>query len=198
MRALLLEQMGLQRRLNEWLLPRVGSVVVLGPRLVPIYAKTISAERIHVVPNFAPDAIFLPSVDIQRKFLTTEPLRVLYLSHLLPGKGYLELLGALTQLPTADLDRLRIDFAGGFESASDELAFRAAIAPFKQMRRMAMKWCLGPNHRSPAPFSAPSANPRSCAPSRYTITPQPRATIEPNRFVLDRSTSVQILGADAK
>ena len=134
MRELLLEQTGLQRRLNEWLLPRVGGVVVLGPRLVPIYAKTISAERIHVVPNFAPDAIFLPSVDIQWKFLTTEPLRVLYLSNLLPGKGYLELLAALTQLPTADLDRLRIDFAGGFESASDELAFRAAIAPFKQIR----------------------------------------------------------------
>lgn len=111
------------RPLHRAFLRRLGGVIVLGPRHRDIFAGTVGPERLHEVPNFAADDIFLPIERLRAKFAIGGPLRVLYLSNLLPGKGYLELLGAIRALPEHTRRGFRFDFAGGFESDQDRQAF---------------------------------------------------------------------------
>ena len=94
----------------------------------------VPAERLHAVPNFAGDEFFVTSSEIDNKFTSVEPLRLLFLSNLLPGKGHEELLTALSQLPLDMCKRLHVNFAGGFESPEDEARFRNRAQTIKTMQ----------------------------------------------------------------
>lgn len=128
MRRLLREHRGLIRRGNVWILKRVGGVIVLGSRLRDIFSDIVPAERLHVVANFAAKTLFTNREAVILKFVENDPLRILFLSNLLPGKGHYELLAAFLSLPKATQARCRLDFGGGFESNADERRFREAIA----------------------------------------------------------------------
>lgn len=134
MRELMRGRWGWLRRLNAFFLRRLGAVVVLGERHRDVFAGAAPAERIHVVPNFAQDELFASREAIEAKFSQLHPLRLLFLSNLLPGKGYIELLRAFAALEPAVRESLRIDFAGGFESEPAKRAFLAEIAPFAQLQ----------------------------------------------------------------
>ncbi len=127
MRLLLSDKHPLLRAVNSFFLRRIGGVIVLGDSLKKIYEGIIPPSRLHVVPNFAMDELFVSATDIEEKFSKIEPLRVLFLSNLLPGKGHKELLAALALLPAELKGRLQVDFAGGFESDDDEFAFKRAV-----------------------------------------------------------------------
>lgn len=127
MREIMAKSHPLWQRLNRYFLRRIGSVVILGPRHAPIFAGAVPAERIQVVPNFAEDALFVDDAAIDRKFACSEPLRLLFVSNLLPGKGHAELVAALELLDEAQRARLRVDVAGGFESPQQKDAFLASI-----------------------------------------------------------------------
>jgi len=102
--------------LNKFFIRNLGGVVVLGNSLATIFKDMISEERIYVVPNFADDSLFLNEEEILEKFKNMNPLRILFLSNLIPGKGHEELLEAYSSLDK-DLQKfIRIDFAGDFES----------------------------------------------------------------------------------
>jgi len=118
------------RRANEHFMRRLGGVIVLGSRQVDLYSHLVAPDRLHVVPNFAQDALFIPVDAIDTKFAEARPLRVLFLSNLLPGKGYLELLDAFERLSPATQSLIRLDFAGGFESPADESRFLQRILHF--------------------------------------------------------------------
>jgi glycosyltransferase involved in cell wall biosynthesis len=133
MYTLLPERGGIRVRLNEWVFRRLGGVVSLGPRLSPIFEKRVQRERLHEVPNFAPDALFCPRDTVDQKFEDTRPLRVLFLSNLLAGKGYLELVEAISLLTPVERSQMEFHFAGGFEQPSDESQFRTAIAPYPEV-----------------------------------------------------------------
>ncbi|MFG6468714.1 glycosyltransferase family 4 protein [Roseateles sp. BYS87W] len=116
-------------RINQWFLRKLGGIILLGERHLDIFQALPPPRRIHLIPNFAQDAFFLPPADIDRKFAQVAPLRLLYLSNLIPGKGYLELLAAFELLSDEERRQLRIDFAGAFENPEDEASFKARIAP---------------------------------------------------------------------
>lgn len=114
--------------LNRFFLRRAGAMVVLGPRLVDIYSPHLNAQRIKTAANFAEDRWFATDDTIRAKFADLPPIRLLFLSNLLPGKGHLELAEAFMRLEPNVRACLRLDFAGGFDHANNEAAFRALIA----------------------------------------------------------------------
>lgn len=115
------------RWLNRFFLRRIGSIVVLGPRHVPIFAGAVPESRIHIVPNFAEGDLFTTHARIDDKFDDCPPVRLLFLSNLLPGKGHVELVEALDLIGDATRSRLKVDIAGGFESLQQQKSFLDAI-----------------------------------------------------------------------
>jgi glycosyltransferase involved in cell wall biosynthesis len=119
---------------NRFFLRRLGAIVLLGERHLDILRDLPSRQHIHLVPNFAQDPFFLAPHAIEAKFRQTAPLKLLYLSNLIPGKGYLELLAAYESLQFEEQSRLQMDFAGAFENPQDEADFRARIARLPGVR----------------------------------------------------------------
>jgi len=134
MREILSNKHPFLRAMNTFFLKRLGAVVVLGDRLKPIYDGLVSPAKLHAVPNFAGDEFFVSPEVIDTKFTQIEPLRILFLSNLLSGKGHQELLAALGQLSPGVSARLHVDFAGGFESAEDEGQFRQRVQATKNVQ----------------------------------------------------------------
>ena len=116
------------RRLNHLVAQRVACAIVLGERHVDIYEGVLPREKIRIVPNFAEDYLFSSATAIDAKFSAVQPLRLLFLSNLLPGKGYIELVEAYRALGDASKRSLSIDIAGAFESKLDERAFLRSIS----------------------------------------------------------------------
>jgi glycosyltransferase involved in cell wall biosynthesis len=134
LRNILLGPRGWIRRLNEFFLRRMGGVIVLGARHVDMFVPSVPRSRIHIVPNFAQEYLFVSAEAIAAKFSQPRPLRLLFLSNLIPGKGYLELLDSFLALPATERERFRLDFAGGFESRDQQQTFLERIAPIPQIR----------------------------------------------------------------
>lgn len=114
-------------RANAFFLKRLRGVIVLGKTQIAIYNDYVSAERIFTVPNFALDEYFVPETLVHKKFDNTGVLRVLYLSNLVHGKGYKELLSAYKMLDPETQSRIRLDFAGGFSDSEEQRLFVADI-----------------------------------------------------------------------
>lgn len=135
MREIMLGRRGrVLRNLNRFFLRRLGAVIVLGQRHVGIFADTVSRERIHIVPNFAQDHLFADMALIDRKFARVPPLRILFLSNLLPGKGHEELVDGFLALDDSGRAAVQIDFAGGFEAEDQKAAFLGRIRGHAQLR----------------------------------------------------------------
>lgn len=115
------------RAVNAFFLRRLGAAIVLGASQRDIYSGVVPEARIHVVPNFAEDGLFTTFERIEAKFARLEPLRVLFLSNLLPGKGHEELIDAFMALEEHTKAAIRLDFAGGFESEQQKEKFVAKV-----------------------------------------------------------------------
>ena len=122
-RKLIFDRYRIFYHLNKFFLKRIGGVVVLGKSLKSIFESMVPQDRIYVVPNFAEDYLLLEKKKIEKKFLDINPLRILFLSNLMPGKGYEELINAFMTLEDDLKKNIRIDFAGGFESENDQKRF---------------------------------------------------------------------------
>lgn len=134
MRILLSRHHPCLRRINGIFLNRLAGVIVLGDRLASIYEDLVPANKIHVIKNFAPADTFVTWKQLRGKLETTQPIRILYLSNLLPGKGYSELLASIKLLPSDIVERIQIDFAGAFESECDQKMFLEAIKNIPQIK----------------------------------------------------------------
>lgn len=128
MREIMRGKYPLLARLNRFFLKRAGAMVVLGPRLTGIYERHLDPARIRTAANFAEDRWFADDAAVRAKFADLPPIRLLFLSNLLPGKGHEELAEAFLRLEPAVRGRFRLDFAGGFPDAAAEAAFRARVA----------------------------------------------------------------------
>lgn len=117
----------LLRTLNAFVLRRIGIVVVLSQRFVGIFEEFVPREKVRIVPNFAVDSVFVDSAEIQKNFSNTSPLRLLFLSNLIPGKGYIELVQAYLSLSPELQKSVSIDFGGEFESDADRANFLRSI-----------------------------------------------------------------------
>lgn len=127
MRVLLSDRHPILRSLNRLFLQRVGAVVVLGESLRGIYDGVASPKAVYAVSNFAEDEYFCDEAMVVSKFDAPKKIRLLFLSNLIPGKGHIELLQALTLLPKPVKNMIQVDFAGGFESYAAEAQFKKGV-----------------------------------------------------------------------
>lgn len=134
LRGIMLGPKGLHRRVNEFFVRRLGGAIVLGSRQVDVFSQALSRDRIHIVPNFAQDYLFVSDERISQKFAHMRPLRLLFLSNLLPGKGYRELVEAFLALDEPMEAAVEIDFAGSFESEADRALFLQRIERSPHLR----------------------------------------------------------------
>jgi glycosyltransferase involved in cell wall biosynthesis len=120
--------------LNGAFLKRAAAVIVLGERLVDIYSPWVNQEKLHTVANFAEDRWFADAEQINAKYDDTSPIRLLFLSNLLPGKGHIELLEGFLRLEPEVRNRFHLDFAGRFESPAGEAEFLARMSGCREAR----------------------------------------------------------------
>lgn len=130
-RTIMLGKKNIQFTLNRLFIKRLGSVIVLGKTHMDIFSGVISKSKMHVIPNFAEDYLFLSEEEIIRKFEKSRPIRILFLSNLLPGKGHIELVNAFLELNDNLKENISIDFAGGFESENQKAEFLNIIRGIK-------------------------------------------------------------------
>lgn len=133
-RKTILREGSLLRGVNAFFLRRLGAVIVLGETLVGTYSGVVPRGRIQIVPNFAEDSLFTDVEKIECKFDQPLPMKLLFLSNLLPGKGYIELVEAFLGLDEKTKALIEVDFAGGFESEKDKKQFLAKVALAPQIR----------------------------------------------------------------
>jgi glycosyltransferase involved in cell wall biosynthesis len=114
---------GLRYRLNRFFIRRLSGVIVEGQTQAATFSPLVGPERIHVVPNFAEDFLFVTEDEIRRKFAGRTTINVLFLSNLLFGKGHNELVEAYLSLARETRDRVRIVFVGGFDSRNARSEF---------------------------------------------------------------------------
>jgi len=123
----MLSKKGFQQKLNCFFLKKIGGVIVEGPVSFEIFSNVIDKKKIHVVPNFAEDFLFVTDGEIKSKFSDKSIIQILYLSNLIPGKGYAELVDSYIELAEALKSQVNIIFVGGFESQMSENEFLGKI-----------------------------------------------------------------------
>lgn len=116
-----------QKNLNAGFMKKLAGVIVEGPINFEIFSKILPKEKIHIVPNFAENFLFVSDQEIENKFSKVEPLEILFLSNLIPGKGYEELADAYLSLEHDIRSQLNITYVGGFESENSERQFLEKI-----------------------------------------------------------------------
>ena len=130
----LLRKRAILEAANSFFMKRLGAAIVLGERHVAIFEGRIDRSRIHIVPNFAEDEVFVDAASVDAKFDEAGPLRVLFLSNMHPGKGHLELAAAFLMLDERARARMQVDFAGAFESEEQRLQFVELAGRDSRMR----------------------------------------------------------------
>ena len=88
----------------------------------------VPANRQHIVANFAQDYLFANGETITAKFAATDVVHLLFLGNLIEGKGHADLLAGYRLLPGALRDRIRLHFAGAFDTPDESARFAALIA----------------------------------------------------------------------
>jgi glycosyltransferase involved in cell wall biosynthesis len=111
------------RRLAQVVFGRAERVIVLGESLKAMLEGLVVADRIDVVPNGVSDLNHSGGAAAERD----GRIRVLYLSNLIPGKGYVELIRAVEVLLDEGLD-IEVTLAG---AVADAEVYARAVAELK-------------------------------------------------------------------
>lgn len=125
---------GFLKNLNHYFISRLGGVIVEGPLNFEVFSKVIDKNRIHIVPNFAEDFLFINYDELHAKFQNVSDIQILFLSNLIPGKGYNELVEAYISLEENSKKQVNIVFVGGFESNESEYEFLSKIKEYPRLK----------------------------------------------------------------
>lgn len=121
--------------INRFFISRMGGVIISGISHLNIFRGVISENRIHIVSNFSQDYLFLDEEGIIEKFSdVTSNLRILYMSNLIPKKGFNELADSFFLLNDDLKKKVQLDFAGGFDSEEARMQFINKIKNFEQLK----------------------------------------------------------------
>lgn len=131
MKEILNRKAGIQYKLNKFFISRLGGVVVEGKTQADFFSRVISREKIYIVPNFAEDFLFVTESQVKYNFEKKDPIKILFLSNLIYGKGHNELIEAYLLLSDHLRGKITIDFAGGFESDDKKNEFLSRISGIK-------------------------------------------------------------------
>lgn len=132
-KILLFDKYRILNIINKFFISRMAGAIVLGPSHLEIFNGILPLEKIHIVPNFAHENLFLDQKKIIAKFESLTSLNFLFLSNLIYGKGYIELVEAYNCLENELKDRISINFAGAFESESQKEFFLMKIENLKMV-----------------------------------------------------------------
>lgn len=132
MKVILSSKHPILKNINGFFIKRMKCVIVLGDRLSHIYKGLISESKIKIAKNFSLPDFFISPIELKNKYQKIDTIKILFLSNLLPGKGYKELLCALKALPVESLKNLQVDFAGGFEDEQAKEEFIKDISSYPQ------------------------------------------------------------------
>ncbi|MET3536382.1 glycosyltransferase family 4 protein [Chryseobacterium limigenitum] len=119
----ILSKDGWQKHFNVKFMTKLAGVFVEGSMNYNVFMQAIAEEKIHIVPNFAEDFLFVEDDEIKRKFNNIKPINILYLSNLIFGKGYDELVDAYLSLSKVDQKEININFVGGFDNKENKNDF---------------------------------------------------------------------------
>ncbi len=118
---------GIQQKINKFFLSKIGGVIIEGHMNLEAFKRVISEDKIHIIPNFAEDYLFVDANKIVEKFKGYDSIQILFLSNLISGKGYDELADAFIGLPEQIKNKVNIVYVGGFESKESEKIFLEKI-----------------------------------------------------------------------
>ena len=118
-------------RINKYFIRRLSGAIVLGQSHIIIFSNILDRNKIHIVPNFAEDYLFTDEDKVKDNFTKIDPLRILFLSNLIQAKGPNELVDAYLTLNDTLKEKVKIDFAGGFESKIQKNNFLLKIDGIK-------------------------------------------------------------------
>lgn len=129
----ILEKYFILKIINVYYLKKIKAVIVLGDSHVNIFSKYIDISKIHVIPNFFLPEFLISDELFSLKFNSKSKLKFLYLSNMIHKKGYLRLLDAFLMLDNNIKEQVQIDFAGRFNTETEELFFREKIRNYNNL-----------------------------------------------------------------
>lgn len=122
-------------RINRFFIGKLGAVIISGNSHQEIFNDFVEPERIYIIPNFSLDYLFVNKALINKKFMFSDnTIKVLYMSHMIPKKGYMKLLDAFFLLDNVTRDNFRIDFVGAFDTDKEKEEFINKIENQKNIR----------------------------------------------------------------
>jgi glycosyltransferase involved in cell wall biosynthesis len=120
-------------KINKFFIKRLAGVIVLGESHISTFSDFVPLNKIHIVPNFSEDNLFLSEFEIAEKNSNLSKIHILFLSNMQVEKGFQELFEAFLQLDFQYKDKITIDFAGKFENIDDEIKFRKNICEYSNI-----------------------------------------------------------------
>lgn len=109
-----------KKRLVKRTLNCVGCFIVLGEALRDQFSFLDSTPSIEIVPNGVPEIVDQGSFKPKKIGRGDGSIRLLYLSNMIPAKGYLDVLEACSILKTQFRTSIHCDFAGAFAQVSSQ------------------------------------------------------------------------------
>lgn len=109
--------------LNKFFLSRVRSIIVLSNSHKSYFKHFVDDNRIHVIPNFIEDELIVQGENFLNKFRSKETLRLLFLSNMIPKKGYIILLESFLKIKPHIRREFELNFAGRFEDEHSKNSF---------------------------------------------------------------------------
>lgn len=120
--------------INRSLIKSIQGAIVLGPSFRHLFDGLLSTDRLHIIGNYVEPELLLPLELLERKYRDVRTVNILFLSNMLPQKGFMELLEAYQALPPDLRARSRLRFAGQFSDAGKDAEFRRRIAGLPQVQ----------------------------------------------------------------
>ena len=119
--------------INKYFIKKLGGVIISGNSHLEIFSEIVSISKIHIIPNFAPSTLFIEESFVKAKFKDLEQINILYMSNLKKKKGYNELLKAFQLLDPQFQNKIKINYAGAFESEQLKNGFLLSISDIENI-----------------------------------------------------------------
>lgn len=116
------------RYLNKKMFKDIRTAIVVGKTFINAFGGLISPDRVKVVKNCVKTELLIPALLLIKKNSYIEKINILYLSNLIPSKGYGLLLDAYLSLPEKTRKKTILNFAGEFGDCRLKIPFLSRIA----------------------------------------------------------------------
>jgi glycosyltransferase involved in cell wall biosynthesis len=127
-KKLLFDRFSLLFAINRFFIRKMRGVIISGKSHLEIFEGYVNSENIHTIPNFAPSYMFISESDFEKKFKKlSKKINILFLSNMIPQKGYLLLLEAFQKLEKETQTKFVLNFAGRFDSKDESESFHQFI-----------------------------------------------------------------------